>query len=176
MNNSIIDIDCFQEQWSSKWTVGNIAYNDTFCPTFNGEQLAKFTCKHAKPLTPGIYKTNSNSKTNSSYETSHIFDTKIIFRNHLRVVINIITYSQPLITGATETKKPLINTWILAYPGSVTRLISAGAHCLNTSSEKPPLIIPGVAKRTQGPDAFIKDRSNGRTAISQPMSSKEKII
>lgn len=45
------------------------------------------------------------------------------------------------------------------YPGNVTRLFSAGAQCLKTSSEKPPLIIPGVANRTQGPGASIIERS-----------------
>jgi len=46
------------------------------------------------------------------------------------------------------------------YPGKVTRLFSDTAQCLKTSSENPPLIIPGVAKRTQGPGAFIIDFSN----------------
>lgn len=40
------------------------------------------------------------------------------------------------------------------------RFDSHGAQCLKTSSEKPPLIIPGVAKRTQGPGASSKVRSN----------------
>lgn len=49
-------------------------------------------------------------------------------------------------------------------PGKVTRFVSEGAQCLKTSSEKPPVIIPGVAKRTQGPGALINERSKLRTA------------
>lgn len=47
-----------------------------------------------------------------------------------------------------------------SYPGIMTRFFSDGAQCLKTSSEKPPLIIPGPANRTQGPGASIIDRSN----------------
>ena len=54
------------------------------------------------------------------------------------------------------------------YPGKVTRLFSDGAQCLKTSSENPPLIIPGVAKRTQGPGASIIDLSKLWTAASKP--------
>lgn len=52
------------------------------------------------------------------------------------------------------------------YPGKATRLFSEVAQCLKTSSENPPIIIPGVAKRTQGPGACIKDRSKLQTATS----------
>jgi len=51
------------------------------------------------------------------------------------------------------------------YPGKVTRFFSEVAQCLKTSSEKPPFIIPGVAKRTQGPGTFIKERSKSHTAM-----------
>jgi hypothetical protein len=47
-----------------------------------------------------------------------------------------------------------------AYPGKATRFFSEGAQCLKTSSENPPSIIPGVAKRTQGPGASNIDLSN----------------
>jgi hypothetical protein len=43
-------------------------------------------------------------------------------------------------------------------------LASEGAQCLNTSSERPPLNIPGVANRTHGPGASIFERSNCVTA------------
>lgn len=56
------------------------------------------------------------------------------------------------------------------YPGSMTRFSSYGAHCLKTSREKPPVIIPGVAKRTQGPGAFIKERSKLMTATFHKFS------
>lgn len=59
------------------------------------------------------------------------------------------------------------------YPGSVIRFISEGAQCLNTSSEKPPLIIPGVANRTQGPGAFIIERSKLLTATFKPRLGKK---
>lgn len=49
----------------------------------------------------------------------------------------------------------------------MTRFISEGAQFLKTSSENPPLIIPGVAKRTQGPGAFIMERSKFFTATSK---------
>lgn len=43
------------------------------------------------------------------------------------------------------------------------RFLSDGAQCLKTSSENPPLIMPGVAKRMHGPGAFIIERSKGQT-------------
>jgi hypothetical protein len=49
------------------------------------------------------------------------------------------------------------------YPGMAMRFLSHGAHCLKTSSENPPLSMPGVAKRTHGPGAFIIERSKGHT-------------
>ena len=61
----------------------------------------------------------------------------------------------------------LINDRSVNYPGSVTRFVSEGAQCLKTSRENPPLIIPGVAKRTQGPGVSIMDRSKCFTATSE---------
>ena len=52
------------------------------------------------------------------------------------------------------------------HPGNVTRFFSDGAQCLNTSTEKPPVSIPGVAKRTHGPGSLIIDGLNGHTADS----------
>lgn len=49
------------------------------------------------------------------------------------------------------------------YPGSVIRFFSDGAHFLNASRENPPLIIPGVAKSTQGPGLLMKERSKWQT-------------
>lgn len=74
------------------------------------------------------------------------------------------------LTNKTTTRYILLKlitlcSQLLQYPGRVTRLTSEGAHCLNTSREKPPLIIPGVAKRTHGPGELIRERSKVQTAI-----------
>lgn len=52
----------------------------------------------------------------------------------------------------------------VSYPGKATRFSGEGAQCLNTSSEKPAQSIPGVAKRTHGPGACIRDLSKSLTA------------
>ena len=46
-------------------------------------------------------------------------------------------------------------------------LASEGAQCLKTSRESPPLNIPGVANKTQGPGASICDLSKGATVQAQ---------
>ena len=51
------------------------------------------------------------------------------------------------------------------YPGSVIRFFSDGAHFLNASRENPPLIIPGVAKSTQGPGLLMNERSKWQTEM-----------
>lgn len=51
------------------------------------------------------------------------------------------------------------------YPGKITRFSFEGAHFMKTSRENPPVSIPGVANRTQGPGESIYERLKGRTAI-----------
>jgi len=48
----------------------------------------------------------------------------------------------------------------ITHPGKMIMLPSEGAQCLNTSNDRPPLSIPGVANRTHGPGASIFERSN----------------
>lgn len=43
---------------------------------------------------------------------------------------------------------------------------------MNTSSENPAQSIPGVAKRTHGPGACIRDRSKSLTAEYEGISYK----
>ena len=58
----------------------------------------------------------------------------------------------------------------IIYPGTTTMFFSKGAHSLKISKESPPLIMPGVANSTQGPGAFICDRSNAVTADIQKVT------
>lgn len=47
---------------------------------------------------------------------------------------------------------------------------------MNTSSERPPLSIPGVANRTHGPGASIFERSNGITVPIKTTCKKTKNV
>lgn len=73
-------------------------------------------------------------------------------------------YLVALLLGTKEQIKLQVRSLKTStHPGKMIMFASEGAQCLKTSSDRPPLSIPGVANNTHGPGASIFERSKGNT-------------